>query len=69
MPPIGAPIRSIEVEEVIPIPPEDSGSYLPLELEPLLYRIMRVGVPRCHFEIKGEAFMVVVYDDNEPRSF
>jgi len=47
-----------------------SGS-IPLEVDsqqPQLRRSKRRNLPRRRFEIEGEAFMIALHDDDEPRT-
>jgi hypothetical protein len=73
----GGPSSLVENQEEILETPRDSGSDLqlsgsaPLEenlQQPQPCRSKRGSVPRCRFEIEGEAFMVSSQDDEEPRT-
>jgi hypothetical protein len=72
------PCSLVENEEEISQSPKDNGSDLPpsgstpLEKdsqEPQLRRSEHGKIPRRHFEIEGDVFMVAPQDDDEPRSY
>ncbi len=69
--------RLVENDEEIPQTTRDSGSDLPpsgsipLEVDsqqPQPRRSKRRNLPRRRFEIEGEAFMIALHDDDEPRT-
>jgi hypothetical protein len=73
----GALSRLVENEEEIPQTPRDNWSDLlpsgsiPLEVDsqqPQLRRRKCRNLPRRRFEIEGEAFMIALHDDDEPRT-
>jgi hypothetical protein len=68
----------VENEEEIPLTLRDSGSDLlpsgsiPLvkdSQQPQPRRSKRGNLPRRRFEIEGEAYMIALYNDDEPRTF
>ena len=61
--------KLVEDKEEIPKNPRDNGS-TPLQDDPQQPQPRRSNhgnVPRCCFEIEGEAFMITSQDDDEPR--
>ena len=73
---VGTPSRLIEDKEEIPETPKDSGSdsqpsgSTPLEVDPQQpqpHRSNRGNIPRCRFEIEGDAFMIASQDDDQPK--
>ena len=66
----GTPRKLVEDKEEIPKNPRDNGS-TPLQddpQQPQPRRSNRGNIPRRHFEIKGEAFIIASQDDDEPKT-
>ena len=74
---VSAPSRLVKDKKEIPKTPRDSGSdsqpsgSTPLEVDPQQpqpRRSNRGNIPRLHFKIEGEAFMIASQDDDKPKT-